>query len=275
MAIVADAPPLTARSVIASTLLGVSPPALPAAMLVRSGTLFGIAEGTIRVALSRMTAAGELAAADASYRLVGPALVARQQRQELSRAGARTKWDGTWLMRMVTDTDRDAAARTAFRRAATALRYAERREGVWLRPANLPDRHHETLHDAHAIVAKQSTGFHVIPDDDPNVLATTLWDLNAWATRATQLHRAIEHLTPALESARDNRDDALATLSPAFVVSAAALRWLQSDPLLPDVLLPNNWPGTPLRKSYETFDRAFKDTWRVWAANSQRDALRR
>ena len=37
--------PLTARSVIASTLLGVDPPRLPTQALVRSGELFGLSEG--------------------------------------------------------------------------------------------------------------------------------------------------------------------------------------------------------------------------------------
>ena len=51
---------LTARSVIASTLLGTEPPRLPGRVLVRVGELFGITEGTIRTALSRMVASGEL-----------------------------------------------------------------------------------------------------------------------------------------------------------------------------------------------------------------------
>jgi len=37
--------------VIASTLLGMHPPVLAAQVLVRSGELFGIAEGTTRTAL--------------------------------------------------------------------------------------------------------------------------------------------------------------------------------------------------------------------------------
>ena len=51
---------LTARSVIASLLLGMRDPALPVSALVRSGGRLGLAEGTIRVAVSRMVAAGEI-----------------------------------------------------------------------------------------------------------------------------------------------------------------------------------------------------------------------
>src|SRR5947209_11480295 len=60
---------------------------LDAATLVRSGELFGIAEGTTRVALSRMVAAGELVAVERGYQLAG-ALTSRQARQDLSRAAA-------------------------------------------------------------------------------------------------------------------------------------------------------------------------------------------
>ncbi len=77
--------PLTARSLIASTLLGTHPPVLPGRLLVRLGELFGIAEGTTRVALSRMVAAGELETEDGRYRLVGAALLARQAAQERGR----------------------------------------------------------------------------------------------------------------------------------------------------------------------------------------------
>ena len=51
--------PLTARSAPASALLGMDPPELPVAQLVRLTSLFGISENRARVALSRMVASGE------------------------------------------------------------------------------------------------------------------------------------------------------------------------------------------------------------------------
>ena len=70
--------PLTARSVMASALLGMDPPELPVAQLVRLTGLFGISENRARVALSRMVGAGEATSDGAGrYRLAGH-LAARQ-----------------------------------------------------------------------------------------------------------------------------------------------------------------------------------------------------
>ena len=42
------------------------------------------------------------------------------------------------------------------------------------------------------------------------------------------------------------------------MVSAAVLRQFQSDPLLPEELLPRDWPGAALRDEYDRFDRAYR-----------------
>src|SRR5688572_19022418 len=76
--------PLTARSVLASVLLGTDPPWLPTPLLVRTAELFGISIGTARTALSRMVAAGEAEPEGRGYRLVGR-LAERRDRQDASR----------------------------------------------------------------------------------------------------------------------------------------------------------------------------------------------
>src|SRR3546814_2914483 len=73
--------PLTARSVLASVLLGTEPPWLPTSLLVRTTALFGMSEGSTRTALSRLVAADEAVAERNGYRLTGR-LVARQERSE-------------------------------------------------------------------------------------------------------------------------------------------------------------------------------------------------
>lgn len=246
--------PLTARNVVASTLLGVRPPELPGRVLVRSGELFGIAEGTTRVALSRMVAAGELEADGGRYRLTGR-LLARQARQGESRAGATRAWDGGWRLAVVTADRRPAGERADLRAAMAALRLTERREGVWLRPDNLdPAR----LPDARAVADRQCAWFGAQPDGDPAALATGLWDLDGWAAGARALVARVAGHLGALEGGDTG------ALAPGFVLSAAVLRHLQADPLLPADLLPRRWPGDELRRAYDRYDAAFAAVWRDW-----------
>lgn len=247
--------PLSARSVIASTLLGVDPPRLPAKLLVGSGELFGISEGTTRVALSRMVAAGELEADDGSYRLAGH-LLERQARQIASRAARRRQWDGSWELAVVAVERRSAADRADLRDAMRRLKLAELREGLWLRPDNLDP---ERSPDAAAVVAAQCRRFVGTPiDDEPAVLAARLWDLDAWADRARELRAELARTLPDLEAGDT------AAVAPTFVLSAAVLRHLLGDPLLPPALLPASWPGAALRDDYERYEAAFKAVWREW-----------
>jgi phenylacetic acid degradation operon negative regulatory protein len=248
--------------VIASTLLGIDPPHLSTALLVRSGELFGISGPTTRVALSRMVAAGELEPdpqrgdgnGAGGYRLAGP-LLARQARQAASRVPEGRSWTGEWELAVVAEGRRSASDRSELRASMARLRLAEAREGVWLRPDNLvPDR----VPEAAAVVASQCSRFTARPDDDPAELAGRLWDLDGWSRGTTELRREMDELVGPLEAGDTG------ALAPGFVVSAAVLRHLLADPLLPPELLDPDWPGDALRADYDRYDRAYKAVWRDW-----------
>lgn len=251
-------PRLTARSVIASTLLGVTPPELPTRSLVGTAELLGIAPGTARVAMSRMVTAGELETTGNGYRLVSPALLARQARQSASRAGTTGEWDGSWRTYVVTGEARPAAERVELRAVLTARRYGELREGVWLRPDNLVVDGAES--QARTLAA--CTVLRAEPTDGAE-LAARLWDLDGWTARALRLHAELDRLAPAVEHGDE------AALAEGFVISAAVLRHLQADPLLPAPLLPADWPGADLRHRYDAFDRAFRTTLTAWQRSRQ------
>src|SRR5438105_14110135 len=101
--------PLSARSVVASVLLGTHPPRLSAAALVELCGRFGIAGGTTRVALSRMVAAGELAVEDGHYRLVGEALLSRPPAQAAGLPPPVAPWTGGPRVRVAVRTRPTAA----------------------------------------------------------------------------------------------------------------------------------------------------------------------
>ncbi len=237
----------TARSVLASALLGASPPELPVAHLVHLVGLFGINENRARVALSRMLAAGE-ATTDGSgrYRLAGR-LLERQERQSESRRGETRPWSGEWRLVVVAVAGSAAEERSARRKRLALARLAELREGCWLRPANL-DLRPDPARDADLAV------FTGCPDADPAGLAARLWDLEGWAVRA-------EGLRSSLAATPTRGPDDLAS---GFELSASVLRHLQADPLLPLELLPAGWPGATLRAEYDGWDRRYRAVLEAW-----------
>ncbi|MDQ2753996.1 MAG: PaaX domain-containing protein, C- domain protein [Actinomycetota bacterium] len=222
-----DLRPLTARSVLLSVLLGTHPPRLAVQNLIRAGELFGIAEGTVRVALSRMAAEGEVEAERGRY-LLAERLVARQHRQDEGRRPPTRRWDGAWEMAVVRAERRSEVDK----KVLVELRLAELNPGVWTRPANL-DR------DWPEQVDGWTRRFAARPEGSSAELAGALWDLDGWAKRANALCTAFAETTnPAAR----------------FVVSAALLRHLTRDPLLPKELVAPTWPGDALRDAYRRFE---------------------
>jgi phenylacetic acid degradation operon negative regulatory protein len=202
-----------------------------------------------------MVQRGELTTdGDGTYQLAGH-LVTRQERQRVSRAGDRLDWSGQWRMAVVTASARAAADRAELRLAMGALRLAEQREGVWLRPDNLAD---DDQHRARTLVDSQCVRYTAHPGIDDAELAAALWDLEGWMARADRLRRAMAALVGRLEA------DDTSALADGFVVSAEVLRLFQADPLLPDELLDRNWPGRRLRADYERYDRTYRRLLRQW-----------
>lgn len=258
--------PLTARSVLASTLLGADPPELPVAYLVHVASLFGVNENRARVALSRMAQAGEVVSdGPGRYRLAGR-LLERQQRQEQSRLGATEAWQGGWHVVVVTTAGSAAGVRSRRRSALERARLAELRDGIWIRPDNLELELPELVGSDVVCFAGplRRLGLAKPEADGAQLrrLAAELFCVGAWSAVATGLLDELASVRPS------GPDD----LADGFVLSAAVLRHLQADPLLPGGLLPSDWPGERLRQVYDAWDRSYRELlagWsRRWAENA-------
>ncbi len=68
---------------------------MPVGRILEFTSLFDLADGTVRTALSRMVAAGDLVNDDGVYRLAGR-LVERQAQQDAGRQDPPSDWDGNW-----------------------------------------------------------------------------------------------------------------------------------------------------------------------------------
>ncbi len=220
---------MTARSVVLSVMLGAHPACATAAELIRLTADFGIREPTVRVALTRMVAAGDLVRSEDGYRL-SERLLTRQRRQDDAISPRSRDWDGSWTTLIVTSVGGDARTRSALRNALQDKRFGELREGVWLRPANVDVEFGEEIATRVRVLSSR--------DVAPAELAATLWDLTGWAQKG-------RHMLSEMAAAQD--------VPGRFVVAAAIVRHLLTDPVLPAELLPADWPGAALRAAYQDF----------------------
>jgi phenylacetic acid degradation operon negative regulatory protein len=139
-------------------------------------------------------------------------------------------WRGDWLVLVVTSVGTDARTRAALRTTMHDKRFGELREGVWMRPDNLdPDLGPNVAARVRVLKAR---------DEAPAALAGELWDLPAWAATG---HRLLDEMAAA------------SGIPGRFVVAAAIVRHLLTDPMLPTELLPADWPGARLRAAYHDF----------------------
>ena len=213
--------PLSPRSIVLSILLGSHPPEMPVGRILQFTSLFDLADGAVRTALSRMVAAGDLVNDDRRYRL-SDRLLERQAQQDAGRAGPPPVWDGTWWTVAVVSDRRSMAERRAFRSSAISARLGELRPELWLRPANINIG--ASLGDA--LVTR---GPVVVGDQER--LVAQLWDLDDIGSQATAHRHALDEASQRLADA-DDRD-----LANTFVVLAAAQRFLRIEPQLPGELM--------------------------------------
>lgn len=251
---------------LATALLGADQPQLRVGELISSASLFGIGAGATRTCLSRMVAGGDLTTKDATYALTGRLLERWRQIDDVARreeSGAR-RWDGTWELAVVWLDRRDAGDRLELRKAASALHFAEIREGVWTRPDNLdPAR----LPVPRAVIEQQCALFRGARSDMAAASVASLFSIADWSRDATRLIRAMDD---ELKAAAMDERETKAALTHQFALSVAVVRHLQRDPLLPSALLPQDWPAPDLRRVYRRFDSAFKQRMHQAIRRSER-----
>jgi phenylacetic acid degradation operon negative regulatory protein len=225
--------PLSARSLVLSTLLGTHPPRLSARSLVVLGEQFGIAEGTMRTALSRMAGAGELEADGGEYQL-GARFKERQALQDEGLRVPEEPWDGSWWLATVTVPSRAIAERRAFRSHMVSHRMGELRPDTWLRPANVS----APTNPGRTLIIRGSI------DYQPDELIALLWDID-------DVDREARHLLALAEGAISWLDAGDPTVLPdSLFVCIAVVRFLRTEPQLPKSIVGPRWPPNALRHTY-------------------------
>jgi phenylacetic acid degradation operon negative regulatory protein len=228
----------TARSLILSVLLGSHPPRLSVTSLIAFCSMFDVAPGTVRTALSRMVAAGELDPYGhdhgGRYQVTGE-LLERQRQQDVGRTAPGDRWDGTWWTAIALADSRTVAERRRFRSTMLGAKMGELRPAVWMRPANIAG----PRADEELMVSRGEPAAGTAPE-----LVERLWDLATLDERARVLLAAI-----GAESA---------DLPRRFIALAACLQYLRTEPQLPRPLAPAR-TAEELRRRYGPAEARFQE----------------
>ena len=220
---------MTARSVVLSVLLGAHPASATASELIRLTADFDIREPTLRVALTRMVSAGDLVRSQDGYRLADR-LLARQRRQDDAIDPRLRTWDGTWTTLVITSVGIDARTRA---------------------PCELPCRTAGSPSCARECGCGPTTSMPTCP---PRFSTTSGCCTPATITPANLPPGCGTCRAGCVSVANCFDEMAAATDVPGrFMVAAAMVRHILTDPVLPDELLPNDWPGAALRAAYVNF----------------------
>lgn len=232
---------------------------MPVAALVRAGELFGLAEGSIRVATHRLLADGRLERDERGHYRLGAAAAPVQSRvagwRELE---SRTRrWDGHWLaVQRAPRALRNREGRAALR-ALRWLGFETLSPGLALRPANLAggaNAVRETLGELGLPREALVFALHDL-DADHDARARGLWDRAAlergYRSRLAELEKSRARLA-ALPEER--------AMVESFRVGGRVLRQLVLDPLLPEPLI-DVAARRALVEAMRDYDRLGRDAW--------------
>jgi phenylacetic acid degradation operon negative regulatory protein len=269
-----DTEPRTASATeLLPTLLGdywfTSRAYVPSAALVRLLGEFGVGADATRAALSRLARAGRLEGVRdgrrTAYRLA-PALVdaALTRGRHLMAFGAQpTSWDGVWTCVAFSVPEADGHLRPRLRARLRALGMGALFDGLWITP-HAPLAAIERALDETGVAGAVVFRATEVPRPAGTALVDA-WDLAALRRRYDDLLAVVEGL-PGDQAASDDgaASDAgggggggqAEALSPAEALVARTdlmRRWralAMSDPRLPDLLLPDDWPLAAARARF-------------------------
>jgi len=212
--------------------------AMPVRALVASGALFGIAEGSVRVALTRLLGAGLVERDDRGLYRLGHAAAPVQRRVAAWRdlEARLLPWSGGWIGAFA---GRAATppSRAAQRRSERALRLSGFRplsRGLAVRPDNLTGGVTRVREELAALGLAPGSVVCELRALDPvsEARARKLWDADDLVANYRR-HR--QHLDASTRRLRAR--SAEFAMVESFRVGGAVLRLLANDPLLPEPIV--------------------------------------
>lgn len=248
------------RSLILDLLSTLRRGTMPVQALVEAGALFGIAENSVRVALTRLTAAATVERdRRGRYRLAstsGPIARRATSWRDLER-GLR-RWSGGWVGVVESGpASRRRAAREQRERGLRLLGFATLASGLRVRPDNLPGGVGALRAELGQLGLRPGDHVLGLRDLDPalDARARGLWDGDALRAAHSEALERIEQSARALDALPAER-----AMVESFAIGGSTLRQLILDPRLPDEIVPGD-ERRALLAAMRDYDRLGRRAW--------------
>jgi phenylacetic acid degradation operon negative regulatory protein len=251
----------SARSLVLDLLSTLRRGTMPVVALVEAAALFGIAENSVRVALTRLTAAGTVERdRRGRYRLAaGSSPIARRATSWRDLERGIRRWGGGWTG--VLTRPARGAEKSRRERAFRLLGFAELLPGLAARPDNLAQGVEAIREELCELgVADPVVGLHGL-DPELDARARELWDGDALRASHRAALAQLEQSTHVLEALPAER-----AMVESFGIGGGVLRQLILDPKLPDEIVPGD-ERRALLAAMRDYDRLGR---RAWAAFLER-----
>ena len=252
----------TPRSLIVDLLSTLRRGSMPVAALCQAAALFGIADGSVRVALHRLQAEGRVESDErGQYRLGAAAAPVQAVVAGWRDLDRRTRaWNGRWI---AVHGDVARRSRTRIDPAARALRlfgFESLAPGLWVRPANLREGVDGVRAALKELGLPAAALVYEIGELDPatDARARSLWDGEALVGGYRAARREID-----ASSARLPRLPEADAMVESFRLGGRVLQQLVLDPLLPAPLVDER-ERRALVESMRAYDRLGRAAWAVF-----------
>lgn len=261
--------PKSSANRVALALLGAARGrALSAPVLVGAADILGLSGNAMRVALSRLTARGDLVQRERGRYALAPSRLEAFAHVRTYRTGfaARVAWSGGFLGALTADLPRRNAAQVDRRERALELSgFRALHHGLWVRPDNLAGgRAAVAAHLAKLGLDDGAELLEVRFDPARRARVEKAWAVAADAARANALTRRVERFIATLPK-RPLR----VVAAQSFWLGDEVLRFLARDPLLPQRLA-DPAPRLRLAEAMGTLDGRGYSIWQALLAELDR-----
>jgi phenylacetic acid degradation operon negative regulatory protein len=248
----------TPRSLILDLLSTLRRGTMPVAALLAAGEIFGLAAGSLRVALARLLAAGQVERDERGRYRLGPAAAPMQA----AVGGWRSldqqlvDWDGRWWG-VLPNGAPARAARRAHERALRLYGFRPLTRELCVRPANRAGGTPALREGLRALGLAPGALVFALDDLDParEARARGLWDVDALRDGYRRSRAALERSAARLPDLGEEQ-----AMRESFLLGGRVLQQLVLDPLLPGEILD---PGErhALVEGMRRYDRLGRTAW--------------